>query len=66
MLEKVKRDPAVFIQGDDLAVKKRILRKPFAGAGYLRELSCKEIFFSRPERYFLWNPCRQDTGSRRI
>jgi hypothetical protein len=33
MLQQVERDPPAFIQGYDLAVEKRILRKPFAAAG---------------------------------
>ena len=31
----------------------QILRKTLTCAGYLRELICKEISFSRPERHFL-------------
>jgi hypothetical protein len=43
VLQEIERDPSFFIHGDDLAVKKRIFWKPFAGTGDSRELISKKI-----------------------
>jgi hypothetical protein len=49
MLQEVKGDSPVFIQGDDLAVYEGAGWEPFARAGDLRELFCKEVSSPRPE-----------------
>jgi hypothetical protein len=56
VLKQIKRDPPVFIQGDDLAVHEGVGGKFFAGAGDMRELLCEEISSPGPERYALGIP----------
>jgi hypothetical protein len=48
MLKEIKRDPAVLIDGDNLAVKERTGRQPFTGAGDLRKLGRKQVPSPRP------------------
>src|SRR5215813_11368821 len=53
MLQKVKRYPAGFIQGDDFPINECIEREPFTSLGDLRELLREEVFSPGPERYLL-------------
>jgi len=48
MLEEVKRDPAAFVDGDNLAVEECICWEPFTRVGDLRELRCEEVTATRP------------------
>jgi hypothetical protein len=56
MLEQIERDPAVLIDGDDLAVQERTGRQPFTCAGDLRELLREQVPPSRPERDAVFIP----------
>jgi hypothetical protein len=56
VLKQIKRDPPVFIQGDDLAVHEGAGGKLFAGAGDMRELLCEEVSSPGPARYALGIP----------
>src|SRR5215475_10461820 len=51
MLQKVKRYPAGFIQGDDFPINECIGREPFTSLGDLWELLREEVFSPGPERY---------------
>src|SRR5262245_34216950 len=51
MLQKVKRYPASFIQGDDFPINECIGREPFTSLGDLWELLREEGFSPGPERY---------------
>jgi hypothetical protein len=48
MLEEIERDPAVLIDGDNLAVQERPGRQAFACFGDLRKLVRKQIPAPRP------------------
>src|SRR5215475_9833821 len=56
MLQQIERDLPVFIQGDELAVEKRIYREPLASAGDMRELLCEEISSPGPKSDPFWIP----------
>ena len=51
MLQKVKRYPAGFIQGDDFPINECIGREPFTSLGDLWELLREEVFSPGLERY---------------
>jgi len=51
MLQKVKRYPASFIQGDDFPINECIGREPFTSLGDLWELLREEVFSQGPESH---------------